>query len=52
MAISGSRWRSRPNRPLTLTLTSTLAAATIGSSLISKEDLALKSRLPRMTMPL
>jgi hypothetical protein len=50
MAISGSRWRSRPNRPLTLTLTSTLAAATIGNSFISKEDLAWLQarRRPRM----
>jgi tryptophan-rich sensory protein len=44
------RWRSRPNRPLTLTLTSTVAAAAIGNSFISKEDLAWLQtrRRPRM----
>ncbi|HZJ39878.1 MAG TPA: hypothetical protein VFD20_02865 [Demequina sp.] len=50
MTVSGSDSRSRLSRPLALTLTSTLAAATIGNSFISKEDLVWLQtrRRPRM----
>jgi hypothetical protein len=50
VTLSGSNSRSRLGRPLALTLTCTLAAATIGNSFISKEDLVWLEtrRRPRM----
>ena len=50
MAVFGRRGRARLNRPLAVTLASTLAAASIGNSFISKEDMAwLRTRRrPRM----
>lgn len=53
MAFSVRRWISRANRrPLTVTVASTLGAATLGNAFISTEDLAwLQSRRrPRMQM--
>lgn len=54
MVVFGRKLKLRPNRPLVVTLASTLAAATFGNSLISKDDLAWLQtrRRPRMQIPM